>query len=153
LPAIIPRETLLGKDDGRLGNTDMRQMRWRSALVLLMALAAAGCEPAARPPPPYFAIPPGPAAPATSETPTEDRLAVRPLLNQSNPDVQYFLPSHPGDVERGPTPVPQPSPSAGPFYTPPYSGPVTGYGPGGLAQPPGAPPNPPYGRGGLLGPR
>lgn len=142
-----------GKDDGRLGNTDMKQMVWRSALVPLMALAAAGCEPPARPPPPYFVIPPGPAAPAKSEAPAGDRLAVRPLLNQSNPDVQYFLPSHPGDIERGPTPVPQPGPSAGPFYTPPYSGPITGYGPGGMAQPPGAPPNPPYPLGGITAPR
>jgi hypothetical protein len=128
-------------------------MRWRAASVLLIGLAVTACEPPARPAPPYFAIPPGPAALATSAAPAEDRLAMRPLLNNPNPEMQYFLPSHPGDVERGPTPVPQAGPSAGPFYTPPYSGPVTGYGPGGMAQPPGAPPNPPYGPGGLLGPR
>ena len=131
----------------------MGRMRWRSARVLLMALAAAGCEPSARPPPPYFVIPSGPAAPARSAAPVEDRLAVRPSLNQRNPDVQYFLPSHPGDVERGPTPVPQPGPSAAPFYTPSYNGPVSGYGPGGMAQPPGAPPNPPYPLGGVTAPR
>jgi hypothetical protein len=153
LAAIIPREKRLGKDDGRHGDADMTKMRWQAASVLLMGLGLTACEPSARPPPPYFVIPPGPAAPARSEAPAEDRLAVRPLLNQSNPEVQYFLPSHPGDVERGPTPVPQPGSTAGPFYTPPYSGPVTGYGPGGMAQLPGAPPNPPYGRGGLLGPR
>ena len=128
-------------------------MRWRSALVPLMAVAGAACEPSTRPPPPYFIIPPGPAAPAQGAAPAEDRLAVRPSLNQSNPDVQYFLPSHHGDVERGPSPVPQPGPSAAPFYTPSYSGPVTGYSPGGMAQPPGAPPNPPYPLGGITGPR
>ena len=35
------------------------------------------------------------------------------------------------------------APSAG-FGLPTNPGPVTGYGPGGLAQPPGAPPNPPF---------
>ena len=128
-------------------------MGWRSALVPLMGLAAGACETPARPPPPYLVIPPGPAAAAKGEAPAADRLAVRPLLNTPNPDVQYFLPSHPGDVERGPAPVPQPGPSAGPSYTPPYSGPITGYGPGGMAQPPGAPPNPPYGPGGITGRR
>jgi len=94
-------------------------MRWRSASVLLMALAVAACEPPARPLAPYFVIPPGPAAPAKSEAPAEDRLAVRPLLNQSNPDVQYFLPSHPGDVERGPAPGPGCGTGAGPRSTSP----------------------------------
>jgi hypothetical protein len=35
------------------------------------------------------------------------------------------------------------APSGG-YGLPPNPGPVTGYGPGGLAQPPGAPPNPPF---------
>ena len=140
-------------DDGRGGNADIERMRWRAASVLLTGLAVAACESPARPPPPYFVIPPGTAAPPRGEAPAEDRLAVRPMLNNRNPEVQYFLPGRPGDVERGPAAVPQAGPSAGPFYTPPYSGPVTGYGPGGMAQPPGAPPNPPYGPGGLLGPR
>ena len=121
--------------------------------MLLMAVAAAGCEPAARPPPPYFAIPAVSAAPAQGEAVPEGAPAARPLINNRNPEVQYFLPSRPGEVERGPAPVPEPGRSAGPFYTPPYSGPVTGYGPGGMAQPPGAPPNPPYPPGGLTGPR
>jgi hypothetical protein len=147
-PPIIPRATGLGKDDGRFANADIRQMGWRSALMLLTAVAAAGCDPAARPPPPYFAIPPVSAAPTPSET--EGAPAARPLINNRNPEVQYFLPSRPDEVERGPAPVPEPGRSAGPFYTPPYSGPVTGYGPGGMAQPPGAPPNPPYPLGGLM---
>ena len=38
------------------------------------------------------------------------------------------------------------------YVPPPNVGPVTGYGPGGMAQPPGAPPNPPYPLGGLTHP-
>lgn len=127
-------------------------MRWRSAL-LIMALAVGACEAPAWPPPPNFAIPAGPTAPAAGKTPPEGAPAARPLVNKGNPEVQYFLPSHPGDIERGPAPVPEPGRSAGPFYTPPYSGPITGYGPGGMAQPPGAPPNPPYPVGGVTGQR
>ena len=128
-------------------------MRWHSALVLLTALAAAGCEPPGRPPPPYFTIPAAPTASATKAAVPEGAPAVRPVVRDGNPEVQYFLPSHPGDVERAPAPVPEPGRSAGPFYTPPYSGPITGYGPGGMAQPPGAPPNAPYPLGGITAPR
>jgi hypothetical protein len=39
---------------------------------------------------------------------------------------------------------PGPAAPAGGFGLPTNPGPVTGYGPGGLAQPPGAPPNPPF---------
>jgi hypothetical protein len=50
--------------------------------------------------------------------------------------------------------VPRRSAATEPFYpAPPNLGPVTGYGPGGMAQPPGAPPNPPYPPGGLTGVR
>jgi hypothetical protein len=61
--------------------------------------------------------------------------------------------------------VPGPAPAAGPATGPASpaptvvqgqfapalpTGPVTGYGTGGMQQPPGAPPNPPYPPGGLL---
>ena len=150
LPAIIPRETGLGKDDGCSVNADISEMRWRTALMLLTVLAAGACEPAARPPPPYFTIPAASAAPAEREAVPEGAPSRRPLVTNSNPEIQYFLPSHPGDIGREAAPAPEAGRSAGPFYTPPYSGPITGYGPGGLAQPPGAPPNPPYPPGGLM---
>ncbi len=66
------------------------------------------------------------------------------------PEVQYFLPGPaPGEIGRGPAPVP-PRPSYAPPPAVPNLGPVTGYGPGGMAIPPGGPPNPPYPRGGLM---
>lgn len=55
-----------------------------------------------------------------------------------------------------PTPAPHvysPAPAAQPgqFSPPPTStGPVTGYGTGGMQQPPGSGPNPPYPPGGLM---
>jgi len=143
----------LARDDGGPGNADMSPMRWRSAFVLLTGLVAAGCEPAARPPPPYFVIPPGPSGQPAATAPEEGSPSRTPVV-RPNPEVEQFLPGpSPDEFMRGAPPVPEPGRSAGPFYTPPYSGPVTGYGPGGLAQPPGAPPNPPYPPGGITGPR
>jgi hypothetical protein len=114
-----------------------------------MLLAVAGCAQPERPPPPYFAIPPLASMPESAPAPA-GASAVRPVL-PPRADVQYFLPSHPEDVMRGPAPVPQPAANTTPFYAaPPNLGPVTGFGPGGMAEPPGAPPNPPYPRGGLM---
>jgi len=120
-----------------------------AGLFPVMLLALAGCAERERPPPPYFAIPP---VPAMAEPPAAPAgaSAVRPVL-PPRADVQYFLPSHPEDVMRGPAPVPRPGANTTPFYAaPPNLGPVTGFGPGGMAQPPGAPPNPPYPPGGLI---
>ena len=119
-------------------------------LLSLLTLAACGAPP--RPPPPDFVIPPGP--PAQSKAlPAPETLPPSAFPN-SNPEVQQFLSSHPEYVGRGPAPVPRPSASTAPFYAaPPNVGPITGYGPGGMAAPPGAPPNPPYPAGGLTGPR
>ncbi|HXP30867.1 MAG TPA: hypothetical protein VN832_07240 [Stellaceae bacterium] len=50
----------------------------------------------------------------------------------------------------GPAPAPAPTVVQGQFAPPLPTGPVTGYGTGGMQQPPGAPPNPPYPPGGLL---
>lgn len=126
-------------------------MRRSGVAILLGALSLACCGPPPRPPPPDFAIPPGPpaqprAAPAVETSP--------PFFPPGpNPEVQLFLPGRPEDVGRGPAPVPRPG-APGPFYAaPPNLGPVTGYGPGGMALPPGAPPNPPYPAGGLTGTR
>jgi hypothetical protein len=127
-------------------------MRVIAALLFASLAALCGCGPPARPPPPYFVIPPGSSAPPAATTiPATPAPASLP---QSNPEVQRFLPSHPEDLERGPAPVPRPAANSTPFYAPPPNpGPVTGYGPGGMALPPGAPPSPIYGPHGLTGPR
>ncbi len=125
-------------------------MRWRDATVLFVALALVACGPPPRPPPPEFVIPPGP-PPQPSVTPAG--AAPAPAFPNPHPEVQLFLPGHPEDVGRGPAPVPRPAASE-PFYAAPSNpGPVTGYGPGGMASPPGAPLNPPYPAGGLTGVR
>jgi hypothetical protein len=123
----------------------------RDAVILVASLLLAGCGSSERPPPPYFVIPPGPSAAAAGEALSPEHGGLPGRVIVPSPEVQRFLsgPS-PDEFMRGPTPVPQPSRSAGPYYTPQPSGPVTGYGPGGLAQPPGAPPNPPYPSRGLL---
>jgi hypothetical protein len=119
-----------------------------------MALAAAAflatCGRPAHGPPPFFEIPPGPAATERSSVPPAGAASPgEPLTPSPNPSLQSFLPSHPAEVGRGPTPVPRPDAATQPFYAaPPNLGPVTGYGPGGMTQPPGAPPNPPYSLGG-----
>lgn len=124
-------------------------MRPQIAMLGLIALLLASCGPPERPPPPYFAIPKGPPPVANAAVP-EGAPGVAPVI-VPNPSVQYFLPSHPEDLGRGPEPVPRPA-AASPFYSAPINpGPITGYGPGGMAQPPGAPLNPPYPAGGLTG--
>ena len=122
-------------------------MRLKSALLLMAALLLTGCGTAERPPPPYFEIPPGPATTGRSAPAPQGGAASvdGPLLPSSNPSVQYFLPSRAEDVGRAPEPVSRPPAATQPFYpAPPNLGPVTGYGPGGMAPIPGAPPNPPY---------
>lgn len=123
-------------------------MRMGSAILLsTMVLAACGEHQEA---PPYFAIPPVTAVQSRAE-PAEVPPPV-PMTPSPNPEVQQFLQGRPEDIERGPAPVPRPSAATQPFYAPPANvGPVTGYGPGGMALPPGAPPNPPYPPGGLTG--
>ena len=121
-------------------------MQYMTAVLLGMLLTGCGSPDASSPP--YFVIPPGPAA---EDSPGQGAPAPRMPLPTPNPEVQQFLPGpSPEELGRGPAPVQEPGRSATPFYTPPYSGPVTGYGPGGMAQPPGAPPNPPYSPGGLM---
>jgi len=125
-------------------------------LAAVAALLLAACAMPPRPPP-YFVIPPGPPPQpaAAAPAPAGSASAPRPVIwPGSNPAVQSFLPSHPEDVQRGPASVPRPDAATEPFYAAPANpGPVTGYGPGGMAQPPGAPPNPSYPPGGLFGPR
>ena len=100
-----------------------------------------------------MAAPPQPKAAEAqpASAPAEAGQPTRPLLEENRyPEVQTFLPSHPEDVGRGPAAVPRPGGAVQPFYAAPANvGPVTGYGPGGMALPPGAPPNPPYPAGGL----
>jgi hypothetical protein len=63
-----------------------------------------------------------------------------------DPEVLPVLPPIEGSPETRAPYVYNPGPSApsNQFSHPLNSGPVTGYGPGGLAQPPGAPSNPPF---------
>lgn len=62
------------------------------------------------------------------------------------PDVPPLLPARPSPgLQHYPAMVPSP----GQFAPPPNAGPVTGYGPGGMAPMPGAPANPPYSSGPL----
>ena len=128
----------------------MRPLRDLALLApILLLLPACGAPQA--PPPPYYAIPSGPSPQRTAAQPGGIP-SVSKNLPRNNPEVQYFPPP-PDESEfgRGPTPVPRPGANDQPFYTPPPNlGPVTGYGPGGMAEPPGAPPNPPYPRGGLI---
>jgi hypothetical protein len=53
-------------------------------------------------------------------------------------------PSAPSETGRGPSPVAAPSATASPAPALSNSGPVTGYGEGGMQQSPGTPANPPY---------
>ena len=125
-------------------------MRPLGAIFGLIALTLASCGPPQRSPPPYFVIPAGPAPQARAAPVPAGAPGDLPLV-PPNPSVQYFLPSHPEDFEQSAAPVPRPSAPA-PFYAAPINpGPVTGYGPGGMALPPGSPPNPPYPAGGLTG--
>jgi hypothetical protein len=128
-----------------------KRMWRRRAATGFALLLLAGCGARERPPPPYFVIPPGPAPQSDAAVPPRLPPPSRSTISAPNPAVQIFLPGHPEDVQRGPAPVPRPGGNTEPFYAaPPNLGPVTGYGPGGMAQPPGAPPNPPYPAGGLL---
>lgn len=129
-------------------------MRPPSALVLA-GLLLAGCGTPSRPPPPFFDIPPAP--PTEGEAVSGHGMAGSPPRSSvviPYPGVQTFLPGpSPDEIMRGPAPIQQPGRTAMPQYVPPPNvGPVTGYGPGGMAQPPGAPPNPPYPLGGLTHP-
>jgi hypothetical protein len=69
----------------------------------------------------------------------------RPVIIQV-PEVLPVLPPIEGSPETRQPYVYSPGPTAPSpqFGHPLNSGPVTGYGPGGLAQPPGAPSNPPF---------
>jgi len=64
------------------------------------------------------------------------------------PSLPDIPPVMPGIYSQHPPPgLPRyaaPTSSPGQFAPVPNSGPVTGYGPGGMAPMPGAPPNPPY---------
>jgi hypothetical protein len=77
---------------------------------------------------------------------------VRPEKNQDRDDrpigsagTQPDLPTVSPLVSRPPLyQLPAPTLQEGPIGALPNLGPVTGYGPGGMARPPGAPANPPY---------
>lgn len=87
--------------------------------------------------------------PSAATTPSGGQPMAVPF---SVPDVPSVPP---GIYSRSPPPGLPSRPGAtaapGQFAPAPNVGPVTGYGPGGLAQPPGAPANPPFHFGGTSG--
>jgi hypothetical protein len=100
-------------------------MRGRSLMILaLFALSAVGV------------------AAAHSQTVTDRSITPPPTL----PDVPPLLPGRPAP---GLPHYSAPTASPGQFAPAPNPGPVTGYGPGGMAPIPGAPANPPYSYGPL----
>lgn len=121
-------------------------MRRSLAMALHAALLLTGCAAtASRGPPPRSPAPPVRADTAADPSPISPETP--PALR-----VPPYLPV-PGPLPQPPAPrvyTPPPAPAPGQFAPPPPPGPVTGFGPGGMAQPPGAPPNPPYPPGGLM---
>jgi hypothetical protein len=111
-----------------------------TAAVVIAALLLAGCGS-----PRQDQVQPLPApvssAPAAKPSAGDDPPANIPFLEV--PPVPPLL--HGGSQTPEPF-VYRPAPTApsGSFGLPTNPGPVTGYGPGGMAQPPGAPPNPPF---------
>jgi hypothetical protein len=120
-------------------------MRQWAAFLAAIAFLVSGCAPPERAPPaalpPLFPAPAG--APSEADSPST---AIR--------DGVVF-PDIPPSEESRLSPV-SPLPPRAPLYpmTPPSVsfpvgaepnvGPITGYGPGGMAHIPGSPPNPPY---------
>jgi hypothetical protein len=107
--------------------------------IILLALLTAGCS---DPAPAQFAGSP------------DD--AIQPLPGQvpgaipPGERVPAYLPAVPGLPAPSSPPIPPPLAPAPNFAPGLPSGPVTGYGAGGMQAPPGAPPNPPYPAGGLM---
>lgn len=122
---------------------------WILAGLVIAALALGGTAPAQT-----YTDPSGKTQPAPGlrgETPAGGQpAAVPPAL----PGVPPALPTiysqkPPPGLPTSPSATP---PTPGQFAPPVNQGPVTGYGPGGMAPMPGAPPNPPYSYGGPSGP-
>jgi len=109
--------------------------------AMLLALLGACAAPEHRQLPADY-LPPPPALSLTTTAPAE------PTQHPIIPEIPTLAPLPPSL----PTPVFTPTPAVpqGQFSPPPNPGPITHYGPGGMAEPPGAPLNPPYPPGGLL---
>jgi hypothetical protein len=117
-----------------------RAMRQFLACLVLCAPLLVGCGAAAPSGPSPVAETP-PAAPAGTPPAAGDSVAVPPNAPgaASSRSTVSPLPSRPPLFR-----MPAPSVSEGPIGAVPNPGPVTGYGPGGIAHSPGTPPNPPY---------
>ena len=116
-------------------------MLWRRGLALpgLALLLAQGGSPGTT----ILNPPPQPPAIATNPATVPPALRIPPWLPVPGPA--------PGPAAvSGAAPPTAPTVVQGQFAPPLPTGPVTGYGTGGMQQPPGAPPNPPYPPGGLL---
>ncbi len=110
------------------------------AAIAALAIGITACpceaaEPTSTEPPPSAATTPSGGQPMAVPIPVPDVPPVPPGIYSRSPPPG--LPSQPGATA-----------APGQFAPAPNIGPVTGYGPGGLAQPPGAPANPPYHFGG-----
>ena len=126
-------------------------MRGIAILLLIAPFVAglAGCVDPPTPlrPPAAFSV--GPSGPvpldgAGSVPTAAPILTPLPGFPQLQPEIGAGSPTRqPYNYEPGSTVAPIPAPA----YRPP--GPITGYGPGGMAYPPGAAPNPPYFYGGV----
>lgn len=115
----------------------MRTAIYGAAAVVLLSSCGTPEQEVSHPAPPTQAAPPdGAAAPSAGDPsviiPVPEVPSVAPPIEGSPQTRQPYL------YAPGPT-APQ-----GQFSRPLNPGPVTGYGPGGMAKPPGAPSNPPF---------
>jgi hypothetical protein len=125
--------------------------------AIAIALAVTGCGTAPQDPPQEQKIAQPTAAPRTTTTPptptgAAGSASVDPPASDDPPSIIPVpgVPTVAPPIQGSPQTrqpyvySPGPSPPTSQYSQPLNRGPVTGYGPGGLAQPPGAPSNPPF---------
>ncbi len=120
----------------------MRQLlAFLTAVALLVAVADS--VPAAPPAASVTDQAPPNQAPAQAPRPKRERI-VPPQDDQVPNPAATLSPVSPLPSRAPLYQLPAPVLREGPIGAVPNPGPVTGYGPGGMARPPGAPANPPY---------
>jgi len=123
--------------------------RGRTAVAAALFLPLLGCAASETPPrPPAWAAAPAVAPPEAKSAPASDAPAIPAPQRepQLQPEIGAGAPSYQPYLYRPGATAPMTAPGATLGFQ--YNGPITGYGPGGMAYPPGAPPNPPYFYGG-----